>query len=200
METREEILQQTFELTMKYGIRSVSMDDIAKALGISKKTIYQHFENKKHLIREMVSSTIERDEADIKTLISASSSAIDEIVSIARHTLQFLRGISPTIVFDMKKYYGKEWDLIEQHHYSFFYNIIKANINRGKEEGVYKKDINSDIIAKLFADMTNCIADEEMFPLWDYKRDELYKALITYHIRGLVSDKGRDIVKSIDLD
>lgn len=200
METREEILQQTFDLTMKYGIRSVSMDDIAKALGISKKTIYQHFENKKHLIREMVSSTIERDESEIKTLISASSSAIDEIVSIARHTLQFLRGISPTIVFDMKKYYGKEWDLIEQHHYSFFYNIIKANINRGKEEGVYKKDINSDIIAKLFADMTNCIADEEMFPLWDYKRDELYKALITYHIRGLVSDKGRDIVKSIDLD
>ena len=200
METREEILQQTFELTMKYGIRSVSMDDIANGLGMSKKTIYQHFENKKHLIREMVSATIEKDEAEIQSLIAESKSAIDEMVAIARHTLQFLRGMSPTIVFDMKKYYGKEWDLVEQHHYTFFYSIIKTNINRGKEEGMYKKDINADIIAKLFADMTNCIADEDMFPLRDYKRDELYKALITYHIRGLVSDKGREIVQSIDLD
>jgi len=200
MEIKDQIVGQTFQLTMKYGVKSVSMDDIAKQLGMSKKTIYQHFENKRDLISSMIFSTIEKDEADIMEIVSKSKDAIDEIVTIARHVIQFLRGMSPTLVYDIQKYYPKEWKRVDIHHDEFIYGVIKGNIERGIKEGWYCEDINPEIIAKIYVGTSHLITDVNAFPLRDFSKSELFQNVITYHMRGIVSDKGRKYLKKLKID
>lgn len=191
MKYKEEILKKTFDLVMKYGIKSVSMDDISKSIGISKKTIYLYFENKRALISEMMDDHIQEDEKDITEIIAKSQNAIFEIIDIAKHLLSFLKGMSPSMIYDTQKYYPKQWEKIERQHFSFFRDIIKSNIERGQKEGLYNKDVNPEIISRLYVKQTLAIADESTFPANEYNRGELYKTLVTYHIRGLMTDKGR---------
>ena len=191
MNYKEKILKKTFDLIMKYGIKSVSMDDISTSIGISKKTIYQFFENKRSLISEVIDDHIEQDEKDIEEIIANSNNAIDEIVDIARHILSFLRGMSPSMIFDTKKYYPRVWEKVERKHFTFFKNIIKDNIVRGQKEGLYLENINAEIISRLYVSQTLAISDDYTFPVSQYNKEELYKTLIAYHIRGLMSDKGR---------
>jgi len=190
-ETKIEILQATFLLMMQYGPKSVSMDDIAKHMGMSKKTIYQHYSNKKELVSAMVKTTIDKDEEDIQVIIEESKDALDEIVNIARHVKQFLRGMGPSVTYDMQKYYPKQWQLVDQHHDGFIFSVIKNNIERGQAEGYYREDVNAEVIAKLYVGMSHLITDEVKFPLKEQSRSDLFKEFITYHIRGIVSSKGK---------
>lgn len=200
MNYKEEILKTTFDLVMKYGIKSVSMDDISNSIGISKKTIYQFFDNKRSLISEMIDDHIKKDENDIKLIIAKSQNAIDELIDIAKHLLSFLKGMSPSMMYDTQKYYPKQWSKVESQHFSFFHNIIKSNIERGQIEGLYNEDLNAEIIARLYIKQTLAIADESTFPVREYDRGELYKTLVTYHIRGLMTSKGRRIAKSKEIE
>ncbi len=200
METKQKILDQTFDLIMKYGIKSVSMDDISKRIGISKKTIYQYFENKKGLIHEVIENHIEKDEADISSIITEASDAIDEMLLVAKHVLIFLRGMSPSMMFDTQKYYPQIWERVQTQHFSFIRNTIVENIKRGQDEGYYSDDMDADIISKMYVRQILTLADESVFPLSKYDRSDLYKALVTYHVRGLLNDKGRIKAQNLKLE
>ena len=200
MDYKEKILKTTFEMVMKYGIKSVSMDDISRSIGISKKTIYQYFENKRALIGEMIDDHIKQDEEDINAIIENSKNAINELIDIARHLLSFLKGMSPSMMYDTRKYYPRQWEKVERQHFSYFLKIIKANIERGQKEGLYNDDLNSDIIARLYIRQTLAIADESTFSASEYNKGELYKTLVTYHIRGLMTQKGRRLAKSQEIE
>lgn len=200
MNYREEILKTTLDLVMKYGIKSISMDDISKSIGISKKTVYQYFENKRALISDMIEGHIQKDEEDITKIISNSENAIDEIIDIARHILSFVKAMSPSMIYDTQKYYPKQWQKVEDKHFSFFQNVIKENIIRGQEEGLYNEDLNPDIISRLYIKLSIALADESTFSAKEYSRGELYKTLITYHIRGLMTSKGRRKAKFQEIE
>jgi len=199
MGTQQKILDQTFTLVMKYGIKSVSMDDISSGIGISKKTIYQYFENKKSLLASVVENHISKDEREMTALKEASSNAIEEMVLIAKHVLTFLRGMSPSMMFDTKKYYPEIWHRIEEEHFTFIRNTVKANVVRGQREGLYLEDANAEIISLLYVRQTLALADEEIFPLSKFDRMELFKTMVTYHVRGLMSTDGRLVAKNYEI-
>lgn len=192
-------MQSTFEAMSKYGIKSVSMDDIARQLGISKKTIYQHFENKKDLVRNIVLFTIENDERQILAFSENSASAIDEIMNIAAHVVQFLRGMSDSMIYDLQKYYAKEWLLVEQHHDEFVFEIIRNNIDRGMHEGLYIEGLQSDVIARLYVSLCESLTDETQFPLKKYTKSDLFKTMMSYHIRSIVSEKGKKQLEKLEI-
>jgi len=200
MDTKQKILEQTFGLIMKYGIKSVSMDDISKRIGISKKTIYQYFDNKKSLINEVIEDHIEKDEADISSIIHEADNAIDEMLLVAKHVLLFLRGMSPSMMFDTQKYYPQIWERVQTQHFSFIRNTIVDNIKRGQDEGYYCDDVDADIISKMYVRQILTLADESVFPLSKYDRSDLYKSLVTYHVRGLLNDKGRIKAQNLKLE
>lgn len=200
MTAKKEIVETTFGLMMKYGIRSVSMDDIAKAIGISKKTIYQHFANKQELINSVIESQIESDVRDITMIVDKSENALDEIILMARHILAFLREMSPSMVYDLKKYYNKEWHVVDDHFNDFVYSVVKKNIQRGVSEGFYLSDLNADVISRLYVLQCQSVTDQEYFPGKDYIRTELYKVLVKYHLRALINEKGREYLKHIEIE
>ena len=111
MELREKILLKVTELFMRYGVKSISMDDISSQLGISKKTLYQFVDNKKDLIQKVFERHIEEEMAAMKIIVNESENAVEEIVRIAQYVTQLLREMSPKTLYDLQKYYRSIWDL-----------------------------------------------------------------------------------------
>jgi Transcriptional regulator len=184
------ILAKVQDLFMKYGLKSVSMDDISRQLGISKKTLYECVENKRDLILEVFQKHIKEEETAINEISTQSKDAVDEIIGIARYVTALLREISPTTLYDMQKYYGDIWGMMEKLHQGHIYDTIKANLDRGILEGLYRENLNSDIIAKLYVGKTMLVVDEDVFPLKDYNKEKLYLEYVHYHLHGIALPKG----------
>ncbi|MFT4664873.1 MAG: AcrR family transcriptional regulator [Polaribacter sp.] len=190
MGTKKKILLAIEQLFMKYGIKSVTMDDIARSLGMSKKTLYQYVDNKANLIHKVMEQHIETELEAMAQIRSESKDAIDEMLGISKHVTQMLREMSPTTVYDMHKYYRKTWDMVEAFHQEHIYEFIKINLEKGVKEGLYRKDFDPDIIAKFYVAKTLLVVDEEIFPLRNYNKEKLFNAFLEYHIHGVASAKG----------
>lgn len=180
---------------MKYGLKSVSMDDISRTLGISKKTLYQFVENKKDLVQQIFARHIEEEQTAIDEIVADSGDALEALLGIAKYITALLREMSPTTLYDIQKYYGDIWLMIQKLQTTYFAQIIKTNIERGMTEGLYRKDLNADIVAKLYVGKTFIIVDEEVFPLKEYNIENLHWEYIRYHIHGIASTKGLKLLE-----
>ncbi len=197
MNQKQQILEKAEELYLKIGIKSVSMDDLARSLGISKKTLYQYVENKNDLVSQIIDCHINEEIAVVTEILKNSDNAIDEMLKVAKYVLSQLRKLSPTVIYDLKKYYRNCWETIERHNQFFVYNHIKHNIERGQKEEIYRKDVNADIIAKLYVSQNFLVVDEDLFPLKEYDRDKLFNQFIMYHIRGIACPHGLEILDEL---
>ena len=190
MDTKQEILNKTDALFMRYGIKSVTMDDIARELGISKKTLYQYVDNKQDLIEQIFQKHIQQDILAFKQIREEAVDSIDEILKVARYIIQTLRKVSPTTMYDLEKYYKKTWLQMKQLHNRYVYGLIMDNIQRGIEEGFYRASVKVDIIAKLFVGCTTLLVDVDLFPMDKYNHEALVRQQIIYHVYGIASPKG----------
>lgn len=195
MELKERIVQRAEELFMRYGIRSVTMDDLARDLGISKKTLYQFVENKVDLIEQIMELHIYEEHSSIDHISKQAADAIEAILNIAQYVTDKIRCISPTIIYDLKKYYKECWDKMEGLHRDFVYSRIRTNLQQGIAQGLYRTDLNIDIVAKLFVGKTTLVTDEELFPLEEYDQETLFREYMNLHIHGIASPKGLQLLE-----
>lgn len=195
MDIEQQIFKKSSDLFLRYGIRSITMDEVARELGMSKKTLYQYVENKADLINKVVLQFMTDEMATIVEIHNNAEDAIHEMILNARHATQHLRKLRPTTVYDLKKYYRKSWELIEQMHYKNMHEVIKANLEKGIAEGVYRANINPLIIARFHVNQTSVIVDEDIFPLKDFNKEELLEEFVHYHIRGIASEKGLQLLE-----
>ena len=132
----------------------------------------------------------------MKAIRNDSKNAIDEVIRIGRYIVRTLRDLSPNTMYDLKKYYRNCWDRLEQLHKGYLLEVVKENLNWGVKEGLYREEINIDIIAKLYMNKAMFLVDEDIFPLKDYRRDELVKEHILYHLHGVITTKGHKLLKN----
>jgi TetR/AcrR family transcriptional regulator, cholesterol catabolism regulator len=191
-ETRTAILQRTEILFFKYGIKSVTMDDIARELSISKKTLYQFFENKNDLLTHVLKEAQDRDVANMAHSFTHSQDAIDENLKMAKHIVGELTKLksAQSVLYDLKKYYNDLWKHFEANMNDNVYNSTLQNLERGKKEGLYRENVDSDMIAKLYVSKMMCFVDEDMFPSKNYDKVKLFTQYLVYHIRGVATTKG----------
>lgn len=193
---KNHILQKTEVLFLKYGIKSVTMDDIARELGISKKTLYQFFENKTDLLRQLAENHVQRDIETAAQFQAQSKNALEEILGFAKHAMnEISKFSSPTAIYDFQKYYPEIWQIFEKFQNEHIFQNVKNNLNRGIREGLYREDVDADIIAKLYVSKTLCVIDEDMFPHRQYDKVRLFKQYFYYHIRGIATSKGLKILE-----
>ncbi len=195
MEVKQQILLEATDLFMRYGLKSVSMDDIARKLGISKKTLYQYVENKSELIEQIFSLKFEEDTQEMQAIRDNAKDAIEEVLKIASHVIQYLRTISPTTVYDLQKYYVNTWRQFETQHKRYFFTLMRENLARGIKQGLYRTDMDTEIIAKLCVGKTSLLVDEDVFPMQQFNPTDLYREHMIYHIYGIASPKGRAILE-----
>ncbi len=194
MEIQNKILNHCNELFMKFGFKTVSMDDIAKSLGISKKTIYKYFETKDILVEKTVDQFIEKDHKQIKEIIENSQGAIDEIISIASYILKIFQKMSPRLIFDLQKYYPNVWDKVQDCQKSFVFDKIRLNLEKGIEQGHYRTDMNPNIVAKFYMILAKEVVNISHFDNGEIRVSTIYKQLIKYHLNGILSEKGKEFL------
>ena len=195
METKERIIAQSMMLFLRYGIKSITMDDISRELGMSKKTLYQYVDNKADLIDNIICQHINNEKMALTAIRKFTNDAIEEMLMIAKHVIQLLRQTPPSMAYDLQKHYRLSWDMMEKFNQKHIYNVIKDNIDNGIEQGIYRADINSDIVAKLYVAKSSFVVDEILFPLSEYNKETLFKEYIDYHIHGIASPKGLKLLK-----
>lgn len=190
METKERILAKAEELFMRYGIRSITMDDIARDLAMSKKTIYQFFKDKDDLVYQMGVRHFEQDKSEICQIMQSAGNAIDEVIGMSRHLKNNLKGVNPSLFFDLQRYHPKAWSLWQEHKKGFIIEQVKKNIEQGVQEGLYKADLNIEILAILRVMQIEMAFDGTLFPPDKFDILTIQITFLEHFIRGIVTPKG----------
>lgn len=186
------LLRRARERFLRIGIRSVSMDDIARELGISKKTLYQLVENKEDLVHQVLEQDTCDDLATMQRNLHESADAIDEFLRNSRYFIRQMREVSPTAMHDLRKYYPDLFHNQVKTHQHAFRKGVAANLERGMEEGLYRDDIDAEVIANLYVGMTMMVIDRGVFPAQDRPLSEIMRQHSTYHFNGIVNQFGRE--------
>lgn len=198
-ENREQyILAEAGKVFMRLGIRSVNMDDIAQHLRISKKTLYQYVKDKNELVLKAVRGITDHHRSCILGICAQSYNAIDESFEITRFVATQVGQIHPSVHFDLQKYHPEAWDLLQSTERADIYKCIAENLRKGIKEGLYREDLDIDVIARIYISRFDVTFDGELFPSGKYRFEDVIWEMFRYHIRGIASDKGvKYLVKKV---
>ncbi len=173
------------------------MDDIARELGMSKKTLYVYFKDKKDLIMKVVTGYLSYHQAQKEKIFSKKLNAIEELFEIYNKNKDELSEMKPMILFELKKYYPEAWKKYDIFKRSYIPSRVEENLNRGKKEGLYRKNLNSRIIAIAYTNLLNLIFESDQFGEKEFDFKTLYLELFYYHMRGIASDKGNEYIDEL---
>lgn len=188
------ILGRVRDLYMKYGIKSVTMDDVASELGISKKTIYQYFTDKDDLVGKFIDYDISLRHKEICDCFKSGYNAIEEFIEIAVFMNRLMKQSNPATEHDLRKYYPHHYQKIVKARREGMSRYLLKNIKRGKEQGLYRPELNEDIIAKLYLFRVESIAINDLFSIEEFTSLRHFMELLEYHIRGIATEKGIEVL------
>ncbi len=197
MDELTKILNASEALFRKYGIRSVTMTEIARSLGMSKKTLYLYIENKHDLVEKMMKRHILQNQETCIVIQAEAIDALDELLKVSLYVQQQIKDINPSLLFDLQKYYRPIWELMDAFHRKYIMQMVEDNLKRGVKEGLYREDLNAPLIARLYVNLMPIMSDAEMFPTDKFPTHILHKEFIKYHISGIVSENGRKLLKEM---
>ena len=183
---------------MRFGIKSVSMDDISRDLGISKKTLYELVPNKGELVAKVLQGFMQEEHAQVEVVHNESKDPIHELVLIAKHVTKMLKKISPNTMYDLRKYYRDAWRSIELERDKLIYDNIERNLRTGISEGLYREDLDIDLLTTLYLKMATYITDEKILDVTNPKKISLYIEFVKYHIRGIATARGMKTLQKYD--
>jgi AcrR family transcriptional regulator len=189
------IVASALELFMKFGVKSLTMADVAAKLGMSKKTLYQFVTDKKDLVDRAVVLCIEEEQFVLIQVANNSEHAIDELMGFTRFVNSRLRDLHASVIYDIQKYHPDSWAKIQDHEESFVRNSILANTKRGISEGLYRKNLNPEIITSLYILMLDGFFQSEETFGKDVRLEDLHLEIIRYHLRGVANEKGITLLK-----
>ncbi len=196
METKiANILDKVFEMYNRYGIKSVTMDDVASMLGMSKKTIYQYVTDKKDLVEKVIERLIEKKDCLQKDVYGKGLNAIEEIFELANIMNDHVKNYNPAMDYDLKKYYPALHQKISSIRREKMYNSVTANLKKGIKSGIYRKEMDVDVIAKVFVSRVELSLDNPLFLPEEITSAKVFKEMMTYHLHGICNLEGLKILK-----
>ncbi|TKB96196.1 TetR/AcrR family transcriptional regulator [Pedobacter cryophilus] len=195
-EDRTRILEKARELFFFFGIRSITMDDISKHLGMSKKTLYNHFKDKAEIVNIIIDDLIVSHGNKLNETRMISQNAIDELYLQVDVLLYFFKEISPNIFFEMDKYFPELSGHFTHHRHHCILLGIKENLERGIEEGLYRPDLEVEFISNARLNQFVAAFDENAFPEIDFDVTKTLNKLNDFYLHAVCSDKGKLYIKS----
>jgi TetR/AcrR family transcriptional regulator, cholesterol catabolism regulator len=195
METKERISKKAEELFLGYGIRSVSMDDIAAQLGMSKKTIYQYFSDKDELVDSVVEGHIKLIQYDCNDCKKVAKDAIEEIFITMERIIEQFRNMNPMVLFDLEKFHYKAYQHFLAHKTQFMQKIIRENIEWGIREELYRPEINIDVMSKFRIESMMIAFNISVFPPGKYNLADVTQTIIEHFVYGLATIKGHKLIQ-----
>lgn len=194
---REKILIHAAEMFLTYGFKSVTMDDIAGNLGISKKTIYQHFDNKTKLVEATTLYMFETISYGIDCICELQKNPIEELYDIKNFVMKHLKNEKSSPQYQLQKYYPKIFTTLKSKQFDVMQSCVTSNLERGVEEELYRDNINIDFIARLYFNGMVSLKDQDLFPLTHFSMNMLLENYLEYHLRGICTEKGLKFLNKI---
>ncbi len=195
MEPKERILLKAEELFMQYGIRSVSMDDIANNLGMSKKTLYQYFADKDELVEGVVEGHISEVEGDCINCRTNATDAIHEIFLTMEHIMEELNNMNPMLLYDLEKFHFKAYQRFKNYKDKFLLQIIRNNIEWGIKDELYRTGLSIDILSKYRIESIMIPFNVAVFPPGKYNLARTSEVMIENFTYGLATIKGHKLIQ-----
>lgn len=190
MELKEKIISQSLLLFINRGVRSVNMDEVSSNLGISKKTLYLYVDNKSDLVFQAFSLQCHNLTNSLSSICSDDKNAIDELYEIDEMIFLLFKSMHISLVGELKKYYIESWELVEDFKTNFLFNLIEKNIKKGISQSLYRENLNSNVISKIFINRCESLVDGLLFADLAIDLREILKEHRIYHVRGIASLKG----------
>lgn len=169
------------------------MDDIARHLAVSKKTLYQHFADKEDIVLQACKGHLGRHASEFESIKRTAKNAIDELAKISVCLKQMMQDMNPSLLFDLQKYHPRAWGEWIDHKNNHVRNSVSSNIRQGIEEGYFRPDIDPEVAASVRLELLQLAFNEEVFPREKFRLAEVQMQIFDHFVYGLVTDKGKKL-------
>lgn len=193
---KNEILKTAADMFLNYGFKSVTMDEIANALGMSKKTLYQHYSNKETLVEAVVLYMFEIISTGIDEIRKKENNPIEEIFEIKEFLMRHLKDEKSSPQFQLQKYYPKIFENVKSKQLCVMQDCVVCNLELGVSLGLYRESIDVPFISKIYFNCMMALKDKELFPLERFSMRSLMNHYLEYHLRGICTPKGSEILET----
>ena len=193
---REKIISKSEELFLSLGFKSVTMDDIANAMGISKKTIYTHFSNKTELVEVVTFSILDHISEGIDKINAASINPIEELYDIKMFVMNYFKNERVSPQYQLKKYYLEIFERLKIKQFEKMHSCFENSLKQGITTGLFRPDIDINFISRLYFNGMTAIRDISIFPESDFDKNYLFESYLEYHLRAIVTNEGLNLLNN----
>ncbi len=193
MEMKEKIAVRASELMMQFGIRTVTMDDISKDLGISKKTIYQYFKDKKELVNTITSIHLNIEKERFEGTAEESENSVRELIMVSQCLRESMKDMKMSLMNELQKFYPEAWKMYEDFKKGVMLESIIRVIERGQKEGLFRKDVDPYVIAVMRIEQVQTFIMKNLFPKDKYTLYDVQMQLFDHFIHGLFTIDGHQL-------
>ena len=184
------IIQEASKLFLQLGFKTVTMDDLAVSLGISKKTLYIHFENKQQLVYEVAQAIFEKITKDILKIKESCSNPIEEFHFVRLEAMKYLGNEKTSPNYQLQKHYPKIYMDLRTKEYQYLGKMVRDSLQDGINSGLFRAGIDLEFVSRLHINGLRGIRDIEIFPIEQFKIEELFENYLDYHLRAIITPKG----------
>jgi AcrR family transcriptional regulator len=192
---RDQILEKSSHMFITLGFKSVTMDDIAAEMAISKKTIYQYFKNKDELVHDASLFVYEKISTGIDCICSLGKNAVEELIDIKDFVNQYLQDEKNAALYQLSKFYPKTFKFIRKKEFEKMQECVVRNIRNGIIQGLYRKEVNLSFMTRIYFQGVFSIKDIDVFPLDEFESKSLQDLYLDYHLRAMVTIKGLKLLE-----
>ncbi len=201
MELRAHIIKEADRLFELYGFKAVTMDDIAKHLGMSKKTIYQNFSDKNELVNLLIKERLENLRCMNTERCQKARNAVEEIYLSIIEIKKSIPNLNNKLFYELQKYHPQAWQLLDNYKQESIYKDIVANLNRGLEEGLYRPEIQVEIIAQVRMSQINMIFNRsEQIINSNFNISQVLQEISLHFLYGVCNEKGHKIIQELNAE
>ena len=191
----DRILTETGAMFFRYGIRAITMDDIASKLGISKKTIYQFYNDKGALVKSFTDAELKTQQKEMEEIKYRTKDAIDEILNLMAHLESFFNRVNPAVFYDLQKYHPASWNAFKLFKEKCIIGFVEDNLKRGIIHELYRKELKIKILARLRIEEVELGFNPVVFPPDKFSITDVQLALIDHFLHGIVTIKGYKMIE-----
>jgi TetR/AcrR family transcriptional regulator, cholesterol catabolism regulator len=197
MKMKESIILKSCDMFLTHGFKSITMDDIASEMGISKKTIYQHFSNKSALVEAVTSYLFETISCGIDNICELGKNPIEELFVMKDFVMKNLKDESASPIYQLQKFYPKIHKSLMARQFEKMDDCVIDNLKKGINQGLFRENLNVDLIGRFyFAGMTS-LKDAELFNPSQFNMKLVQENYLEYHLRGICTEKGIKVLEEI---
>ena len=187
---REKIIHKAADMFITLGFKSVTMDDIAAAMGISKKTIYANFKNKTALVKEATLAMFHVISHGIDCISNQDKNPIEELYDIKKFVMMHLKDEKSSPQYQLQKYYPEVFNTLKELQLDTMQECTLRNLRKGVEQGLYRDNLDIDFVSRIYFIGVNGIKNDKLFPIHNFPKAKLMEDYLEYHLRGIVTKTG----------